>query len=347
MRPTISIVARQAGVAVSTVSRYLNGQYVSQPVKARLSKVIGRLGYSRSWTARNLSLGRKGCVGIVVDSNQSPWFTQLLIGIEKELATRESSLILSTLSSGTRSDRDVALEWIRGHRIDGLIVVKYGSRERFLLEQALRSGLPTVLLAPRERMPNQRVVRSDNFHAGIALANHLADLGHTRIAFEGGVSHLDLKDRLRGLRSGLADRGISLDPKRVSFSGRFDPEAGMEFANRFFHKTPRVTAMVMGNDSLALGFMRVAQQRGIRIPQDLSVAGFDDIPESGLVWPGLTTVAQPMREMGQLACRQLFDAPHFAKGEAVECPMSLIVRESTGIAAGSSEPSPAKRQRRG
>src|SRR6202789_2710403 len=133
MRPTISIVARQAGVAVSTVSRYLNGQYVSQPVKARLSKVIGRLGYSRSWTARNLSLGRKGCVGLVVDSNQSAWFTQLLIGIEKELATRESSLILSSLDSGMRSDLKVALERIRDHRIDGLIVVNFTARERPLL----------------------------------------------------------------------------------------------------------------------------------------------------------------------------------------------------------------------
>ncbi len=341
MRPTISTVARQAGVAVSTVSRYLNGHYVSQPVKARLSKVIGQLGYSRSWTARNLSLGRKGCVGLVVDSNQSPWFMQLLIGIEKELATRESSLMVSTFDSGGRSDREVAMEWIRGHRIDGLIIVKFDSRERSLLAQAVRSSVPTVLLTPREPAPNQRVVRSDNFHAGIAIANHLADLGHQRIAFEGGAPHLDLKDRLRGLRSGLAERGISLDPKFVSFCGKFESEAGMEFAHRFFKKTPPVTALVMGNDSLALGFMRVAQQRGIRIPQDISVAGFDDIPESGLVWPGLTTVAQPIREMGRLACQRLFDVSPSAKNETIECSMSLIVRESTGAAARKKGESPS------
>lgn len=329
MRPTISTVARHAGVAVSTVSRYLNGHYVSRPVKARLSKVIGRLGYSRSWTARNLSLGRKGCVGLVVDSNQSPWFTQLLIGIEKELAIRESSLMLSTGYSG-RSDSGIALEWIQGHRIDGLIIVKYGARERSLLAQALRSKIPTVLLAPREAPPNQRVVRSDNYQAGVIIANHLADLGHKKIAFEGGVAHLDLKDRLRGLTEGLARRDIRLNPKLVSFCGKFEPQAGMEFANRFFKKAPAVTAIVLGNDSLALGFMRVAHQQGIRIPQDLSVTGFDDIPESGLVWPGLTTVAQPMREMGRLACRKLFDLSPPAKHEAIECPMRLVVRESTG-----------------
>jgi LacI family transcriptional regulator len=332
MRPTISTVARQAGVAVSTVSRYLNGHYVSQPVKARLSKVIGRLGYSRSWTARNLSLGRKGCVGLVVDSNQSSWFAQLLIGIEKELAARESSLMFSTLGAGGRGDREVALEWIRGHRIDGLIIVKYGSRERALSAAARRSGVPTVLLAPREPAPSQRVVRSDNFNAGVAIANHLADLGHERIAFEGGVEHLDLKDRLRGLRSGLSDRGIPLDPRLVSFCGKFEPEAGMEFANCFLKKASGVTAVVLGNDSLALGFLRVAHQRAVRVPQDLSVTGFDDIPESALVWPGLTTVAQPMQEMGRLACQKLFEISRPAKNDAIECPMRLVVRESTGPA---------------
>jgi LacI family transcriptional regulator len=346
MRPTISTVARHAGVAVSTVSRYLNGHYVSQPVKARLSKVIGRLGYSRSWTARNLSLGRKGCVGLVVDSNQSAWFTQLLIGIEKELAKRESSLMLSTLDSGMRSDRKVALEWIRDHRIDGLIVVKFTARERPLLAEAQRLNMPAVLVAPRIPAPHHLVVRCDNFRAGVTIANHLADLGHRRIAFEGGVAHLDLRDRLRGLRSGLADRGISLDPKQISFCGQFEPEAGMEFANRFFETGPQVTAIVLANDSLALGFMRVAQQRGIRIPADISVAGFDDIPESGLVWPGLTTVAQPIREIGQRACQHLFDSPRSLNGEPIESPMRLVVRESTGVAEISSALDLKKRAQR-
>ena len=142
----------------------------------------------------------------------------------------------------------------------------------------------------------------------------------------------DATGRLRGLRSGLADRGISLDPKQISFCGKFEPEAGMEFANRFFETGPQVTAIVLANDSLALGFMRVAQQRGIRIPADISVAGFDDIPESGLVWPGLTTVAQPIREMGQRACQHLFDSPRSLNGEPIESPMRLVVRESTGVA---------------
>ena len=96
-KPTIATVAEQAGVAVSTVSRYLNGHYVSAPVQARLSEVIATLGYSRSWTARNLSLGRRGCIGVVVDHSADPWFVQLLTGIEEELANRDTGLMLASL----------------------------------------------------------------------------------------------------------------------------------------------------------------------------------------------------------------------------------------------------------
>ena len=96
-KPTITTVAAEAGVAVSTVSRYLNGHYVSSPVRARLSKIIETLGYSRSSTARNLSLGRRGCIGVAVDSSQDPWFVQLLTGIEEELSIRDMSLMLSSL----------------------------------------------------------------------------------------------------------------------------------------------------------------------------------------------------------------------------------------------------------
>ena len=112
-KPTIGTVAAQAGVAVSTVSRYLNGHYVSRPVRARLSDVIETLGYSRSWTARNLSLGRKGCIGVAIDTTEDPWFTQLLTGIEEELSTRDTSLMLASLELRGHYDARIVIEWIR------------------------------------------------------------------------------------------------------------------------------------------------------------------------------------------------------------------------------------------
>src|SRR5919109_4019589 len=138
-KPTIATVAAQAGVAVSTVSRYLNGHYVSAPVQARLSEVIERLDYSRSWTARNLSLGRRGCIGVVVDSSEDPWFVQLLTGIEEELSTRDTGLMLSSLELRGRYDPKLVFSWIRDRRIDGAIVVKAQRRERSLLNACVEA----------------------------------------------------------------------------------------------------------------------------------------------------------------------------------------------------------------
>jgi len=124
-KPTIRVVAAKAGVAVSTVSRYLNDDSVSPRMKARLSRVIASLGYKPSRTARNLSLGLKGCIGVVVDSIQDPWFTQLLTGMEEELQLRDTSLMLLSLELRDRYDPAIALEWIDEHRVDGLIIAKW------------------------------------------------------------------------------------------------------------------------------------------------------------------------------------------------------------------------------
>jgi LacI family transcriptional regulator len=331
-KPTIVTVAAEAGVAVSTVSRFLNGHYVSRPVRARLSEVIERLDYSRSWTARNLSLGRRGCIGVVVDSSEDPWFVQLLTGIEEELSTRDTGLMLSSLELRGRYDPKLVLEWIRDRRIDGAIVVKAQRRERSLLNACVEAKMPVVTVAPDERVPHVVVLRCNNIGGGRAIAAHLADLGHTQIAFAGGPSHsIDSRHRLRGLRTGLSERGIALDAKRVFSCGAWDAVSGERFAERFLSRPLDVTAIVLANDALAFGFMRVAQQHGLRMPADLSLAGFDGLPHGELFFPSLTTVAQPIREMGRLACGRLFDAiSHPGVGENIEFPMQLIVRESTG-----------------
>jgi LacI family transcriptional regulator len=330
-KPTIATVAAEAGVAVSTVSRYLNGHYVSRSVRARLAEVIERLGYSRSWTARNLSLGRKGCIGVAVDSTEDPWFTQMLTGVEEELATRDASLMLASLELRGNYDARIVQDWIRGRRIDGLIIPKSSSRERVLLDAAVDAQVPTVLVSPHEIVRTVAVIRGDNLTAGRTVASHLASLGHTAVGYAGGPRYsIDSQHRLRGLREELLRRGVRLDPRATGTCGSYEAEAGSRFAQRLLERPLEVTAMVFANDRLALGFLRIAQQRGVRTPQDLSVVGFDNIAAGALAWPGLTTVAQPMREMGRDACRYLFEAPPQRKPPNVEYPMELIIRESTG-----------------
>src|SRR5579871_1900642 len=206
--PTIATVAKQAGVAVSTVSRYLNGHYVSQSAKQRIARVIDKLGYTRSVTARNLSLGRSGCLGVVVDSTVDPWFVQLLSGIEEELATRDTSLMLASLELRGHYDASIVLRWIREKRVDGLILARLQKRERSLLRAATDAKIPTVAVSP-ESLEHSQVVRANNIAGGAIVADLLVDLGHRRIAFAAGPDYsIDSKDRLQGLTTRLEHLGV-------------------------------------------------------------------------------------------------------------------------------------------
>ncbi len=333
-KPTIATVASRAGVAVSTVSRFLNGRYVSPAVRARLTSVIADLGYSRSWTARNLSLGRRGSIGVIVDSSEDPWFVQLLTGIEEELATRDASLMLASLELLGRYDPTRAFEWIRGHRVDGLIMAKSQRRDRALFHAASEARIPTVAVVPDEVTTDVQVLHCNNIEAGGAVAAHLIELGHRAVGFVGGPAHsIDSKHRLRGLREGLEAAGIALG-EQVYSCGSWDIDAGATFAQQVLDGPLPVTALVFANDALALGFMRVAHERGIRIPRDLTVVGFDGLPFGAIAWPALTTVVQPTREMGRVACQRLFEAiAHPGRIEKVQFRMELLVRETSAAPA--------------
>jgi DNA-binding LacI/PurR family transcriptional regulator len=172
-KPNIATVAERAGVAVSTVSRYLNDRYVSQKARARIARVIELLDYTRSSTARNLSLGRHGCIGVVVDSSQDPWFTRLLAGIETELSTRDSSLMLASTELTGEYDPGIVFEWIRERRVDGLIIAKSQRRDRVLIRRAVDAQLPTVLVAPDEAFHQVQLVRCDNRGAGVVVARSI------------------------------------------------------------------------------------------------------------------------------------------------------------------------------
>ena len=302
-------------------------------MKARLSRVIESLGYKPSRTARNLSLGLKGCIGVAVDSIRDPWFTELLTGMEEELQSRDVSLMLLSLELRDRYDPSIAFEWINERRVDGLIIAKCHRRDTALVEAALDAQLPIVAVAPDETLTEVAVLRADNVAAGRALGAHLAELGHVRVAFAGGPSvSVESRHRLQGLREELAARGIPLRDSDVCFRASYDAEEGAAYAETFLRQQTWPTAIVLGSDALAIGFIRAAQQRGVNVPGDLSVAAFDGIPEGARSWPGLTTMAQPMREMGRDACRRLFSAVTATETRiVVQYEMTLVVRESTAV----------------
>jgi LacI family transcriptional regulator len=334
-KPAIRSVADRAGVSVSTVSRVLNSGYASAKVRERVQAAVQELGYSPSTTARSLVTGRTGILGVVAKSTHAPWFTQILAGIEEQLASSHQSVLLGSLALNGRYDSSAVSAWIREHRVDGLVFVRYTRRERGLLQGAVQAGLPVALIGPDVAPKVGFTVRCHNVQAGRLVGEHLLELGHRRIAFAGGPREsIDARDRLQGLRDTLAERGVSLDDKNVWFGPSYDPEAGIEYAERLLVRSSGgwPSAVVMGNDAMALGFMRTFMQRGWRVPDHLSVVGVDGIPEGALYWPGLTTVVQPTRLMGSVACRTLLERirdRELDQPTTVKYEVELLVREST------------------
>src|SRR5450432_4131535 len=336
--PTILAVAKEAGVAASTVSRALNGGYVSPDLKVHIDRVIKKLGY-RPWsTARNFKLGRSGSIGVVVETSQGAWFTKLLAGIESELRAHHLSVQLGSLDLDGAYDSSMVSSWIVDRRVDGLIFVRPGAKERPLILAAKRAHLPLSMIGPDQDFGFGQVLRSHNRGAGRAIAEHLFSIGHRRVGFVGGPeSSRDSQERLQGLRQALELHGLRLHADHVTFARRYDSEHGSEFAEKWLkrNKARAASALVFGNDSLALGFLRTVQARGVAVPGEVSVVGFDDVPEAALHWPGLSTARQMMRELGAAACRavlrHVLDDHEQAPGPH-EFEMPLIIRESTGPA---------------
>jgi LacI family transcriptional regulator len=334
-RTDITEVARHAKVSKSTVSRVLNGGYASATVKGRVARVIEKLSYSPWTTARNFSLGRTGCFGLVMEDSQNAWITTILGGIEEELTSKHISLLVASLVLRGTYDATTVLSWIHERRVDGLIFARPGRRERPLVEAAAKAKVSLALIAADVSFRSGVVLRSNNADAGREVAEHLYGLGHRRIAFVGGPAEsLDTQQRYRGLLEGLASHKIKLNASNVIFAPRYHREEGGAYARKWLQlsRSRAPTAVVLANDYMALEFIRVLAIEGLTVPAEVSVVGFDDIPAASVAFPGLTTVRQPMRAMGVAASRALLGA---LAGERIEravigFPMELVVRQSTG-----------------
>jgi DNA-binding LacI/PurR family transcriptional regulator len=337
-RATIIEVAERAKVAFSTVSRVMNGGYASQKVRDRVEKVARELGYTPSSIARNLKMGRQGCIGVVTVSTQGAWFTQVLGGIEAALQDKNVSALLSSLAFQDRYDSSTVERWIAERRVDGLIFARCTPRERDLVATARKARIHMAFVAPDEHFAAGPLFATRNREATFSLAQHLLRLGHKRIGFLGGPKvSVDTRDRLRGLREGLAERGVTIDKENITFADSYGPASGIAFAQHWLatRRARAPTAIVCGNDDLALGFLRTVLQHGVRVPQEVSVTGFDGIPEGALYWPGLTTVDQPSYELGLAACRALLrmiEGNRALDVTRTDLPAKVVVRESTGVA---------------
>ena len=327
---TIRDVATAAGVSVATVSRVVNGTaVVKDETRLRVEEAVSRLGYAPNAAARSLTTSRTSTVGVVLPDIWGEYFSEVIRGIDLTARQAGYHVLVSSSHSDVAETREV-LRAMHG-RVDGVVVMSPHAPARSL-EGALPPGLPTVLLnaAPGTSLPSLNV---DNRGGARAMVGHLLSRGHRRLAFVAGPpSNWDAAERRRGLRDAL--RAAGLPPEAVvEVEGDFGEESGEAAGRRLLGLAPRPTAVFAANDSMALGVLFALRRARVRVPQEIAVAGFDDVPIARYASPPLSTVRHDIRSLGERALGRLLDAISGggASSAAREVlPFRLVLRESTG-----------------
>ncbi len=330
--PTIVDVAREAGVSVSTVSRVLNNKPdVAEATREAVRAAIRRLGYVANPSARRLAGGRTGILGLVIPDFTSPYAMEIVRGVGEATNEAGYDLILYSVLDQHR-DEERERSWLnilsRG-LVDGLLLVLPRSSGEVLMALAHR-GFPVVLIDHRGIDSDLPSVSATNTEGALEATRYLLSLGHRRIGFITGL--LDYRagaDRLEGYRQALAQAGIPFDPDLV-VEGDFQRRAGYEGTLALMRLPDPPTAIFASNDAEAFGALDALRDLGLRVPEDVSLVGFDDIPAAAETRPPLTTVRQPLMDMGSQATQLLFD---LLNGRAdvhqrIQLPTRLIVRES-------------------
>ena len=328
---TIRDVAREAGVSVATVSRVLNDKGVVSPDTHRLVReAASRLNYSPNAAARSLITQETHTVGVLLPDLHGEFFSEVIRGID--LAARRAGRHLLVSSSHSASaDLVSAMRSMRG-RIDGLIVMAPETDASPAIRECAGS-VPIVLLNPGEVPGDCSAISVANFEGARAVVRHLLGLGHTRIATITGPAHNhDARQRLAGYRAALAEAGIEPDA-RLEIAGDFLEPSGYEAADALLADTPRPTAVFAANDKMAIGVMGAMSDRGVRVPEDLAVAGFDDIETARYINPPLTTVHVDSFRLGECAVEALLGSARNAGATGhIMLPATLVVRRSCGAA---------------
>jgi LacI family transcriptional regulator len=329
-RATIRDVARHAGVSVATVSRVLNGRPdVSRETREAVLRVVREQGFSSNRNARALSAGRTGLVGMTLPFVHE-YFGRFLDGASEALYEQDMRIVLCpTLHEHQREA--TLLELLMQGTTDGaLLLLTTESNDEL---KALRDqGYPFVVLDPRKPLDEGIPAVSATHWAGAkAATDHLLSLGHRRIgAITGPHGWVASVDRLDGYHAALAGAGV-LPAVELVAKGNFTTESGYAAAVGLLDVSEPPTAIFAFNDEMAVGAMKAARERGLRLPEDLSVVGFDDLERAAIVSPALTTVRQPLAEMGRMAVSLLIRLLDNQRLEAlsVELATKLVVREST------------------
>ncbi|WP_327351597.1 LacI family DNA-binding transcriptional regulator [Streptomyces sp. NBC_01304] len=325
---TITEIAREAGVSVPTVSRVVNGRSdVSPATRARVEDLLHQHGYQRRTTAPG---ARAALLDLVFNDLDSPWAVEIIRGVEE--VAHEAGM--GTVVSAIHDRAGDARQWmtnLRARASDGVILVT-SVLSPVLHDELRRLGVPLVVIDPAGSPAlDVPTVGATNWAGGMAATEHLLALGHRRIGFiEGPPRLLCSRARLDGYRAALDVAGVPVDDSLI-VPGDFYHESGFTGCNRLLDLAEPPTAVFAASDQMALGAIEALRRRGLRVPEDMSVVGFDDLPEVRWSAPPLTTVRQPLSDMGKLAARAALDLARSVAPASprIDLATELVVRAST------------------
>ncbi|MDP9914014.1 LacI family transcriptional regulator [Variovorax boronicumulans] len=340
---TIKDVALQAGVSVTTVSHVVNDtRHVSAKVRERVELAIRELGYVPNAMARSLKSNTTSTLGMLIPNSSNPYFAEIVRIVEDRCFGAGYTLVLCNTDDEPRR-QSVYLQVLAERRIDGLIVVSTGADEDDSLATQLRGlRIPTVLVDREIADPACDLVETAHMQGGLLAVRHLLSLGHKRIACIGGpLGVTSSEQRIEGWRMALAETGSPPNADALLWRGGFTSQGGYEAMHAILRTEQKPSAVFVCNDLMAIGALRAAHESGVRVPDELSIVGFDDIELSAYTSPPLTTVAQPKERIGALAVDMLLERMGGKRRDArkVVLQPELRVRASTARHAGFRETS--------
>lgn len=323
---TLHEVANAAGVSPATVSRFLNGTAkVSDDKRKTIERVIGELNYKPNQLAQSLKMGSTRTIGVLTQSLESGYFNKTMTGIED--AMKESGYALLIMSGHWHADEEAErVELLIGRRVDGVAILTGNMDDARIMGFSRR--VPIVAFGRDLHGDRINGFCLDNYGAACQAMEYLIEQGHRRIAFIAGpADHVDARARLAGYRDTLARHKLEADPALV-VPGDFSESGGLLALNQLLATSQRFTALFASNDLTAYGARLALYRRGIRVPEDISIVGFDDLDSSMYTTPPLTTVRQPLYDVGLCIGRMMLRMLGRPQPESPAPPLSLMVRES-------------------
>lgn len=327
--PTIIDVARESGVSYSTVSRALNGyEFVKPSTREKVLRAAQKLGYVPNQQARSLAGGRSNLIGILAPTLSNGYITEIVRGIDEELTKSNYNLILYTTHRHHGKESTYVASIVNG-AADGLLLIVPMVSTSYL--NALRQQtFPYVLIDQSDMTETSAMVNATNWQGAYEATEYLIKLGHRRIGFITGLIGLNsAAERLKGYTAALADYDIPMRHEFIA-EGDFQQAGGYHATQKLMSLKNRPTAIFASNDLSAYGAIEALRDQGLHVPVDISVIGFDDIPQSALIYPKLTTIRQPLDQMGHVAVKMLLEhIEQRVQGmRQVTLATRLIVRDS-------------------